>query len=132
MEGMILIADAIDRIAGDRYQRLSDAERIEIDDVLYAADDYVNGRMPLEVFASIGTIESPHTRKPSSGYTRYLAMLSTPIADPRRMALRKAIDGLLRLQGLVITTAGVFEPGEIVDVPIHRAPDPWYAGSEAA
>lgn len=118
MNGFLAIADAIDRIAGARFDRMTDADRLEVDDVLEAATAWARRELPIHEFAKVGTIPSPATGRTSSGYTRYVAMLATPITDPRRMDLRRAIDALLRFQGIEVTTHGVFDRDEIVDVPI--------------
>lgn len=118
---MIAIADAIDRIAGDRHRRLSDADKLDVDDVLEAALAWQNGTLPLEAFARVGTLDSPATGRVSPDYTRCVAMLSTPISDPRRAALRRAVGALLAFQGFVLTTHGIFAPAEIPNVPIHAA-----------
>jgi len=116
------VAEVIDRIAGTRYDRLDIEERQDVDDVLEAALAWSDGGLPIHEFARVGTIPRPAGGLPSAGYTRSVAMLSTPISDPRRMALRRAIDTLLRFQGLEITRHGVFDKGEVVNVPIRSHP----------
>jgi hypothetical protein len=117
-DAWVSVAESIERIAGVRYDRLTDEDKTECDYVLEAAGEWAAGTLPLEVFAKVGTIQSPFTGRESAGYSRYVALLSVPVTDPRRDALRRAIDGLLRFQGFVITAQGMFEPSEIPDVPI--------------
>jgi hypothetical protein len=118
MDGMISIAEAIDRIAGSRFDHLTDEAKIEIDDVLEAASALAAGQLPIHEFAKVGVLDSPATGRVSGGYTRYAALLSTPVTDPRRQDLRRAIDSLLAFQGLITTSFGIFEAEDLAGVPV--------------
>ena len=118
MDGMISVAEVIDRIAGTRHENLSDSDKIEVDDVLEAAAAWAAGQLPIHEFAKVGTIPSPYTGNPSGSYTRYVAMLSTPVTDARRHDLRRALDALLTFQGFIVTSQGVFAPADIADIPV--------------
>lgn len=102
-------------------ERLTAADRRDIEDILQAAVAWAGG-MPIEEFAKVGWIIAPRSGRESAPYSRYLAMWdATKRHDPRLPVLRQAIDELIRFQGFVVTTHGVFAPGDIVDVVIRRA-----------
>lgn len=124
MSEFVSVAETLDRIAGSRFDTLSDADKIEVDDVLEAAAAWASGALPIWELANVGTMLSPVTGKPSSAYTRYSAVLATPVIDPRRGELLRAIDALINAQGMVITSFGIFDTTDLVDVPILiRHPD---------
>lgn len=101
------------RIAADRHERLTDEQRVEVDDVLEAAAAYRRGELPLTEFANVGTIGRPVSGVPSAAYSRFVAVTSTPPSDERRADLLAAIDDLLAFQGFIVTKAGMFEPDEL-------------------
>lgn len=110
---MTSIAETLDRIAADKFRALSDDDKADISDVLDAAQSWSEGAMPIEEFARIGFMDSITTGRVSSGYTRFVALVSTPKSDPRRAALLKAIDAVIVFEGYVFTTSGVWTPEEI-------------------
>lgn len=124
---MISLADALSRWTADRYERLGDDEKLQIDDVLEAAGEWSAKRLPIHEFSKIGGILS--NGKPSAGYTRMLAFVTTPRTDPRWDDLRRAINALLVFQGFVVTTAGVWSREDLAtdNFVVHSAPvvDPW-------
>lgn len=76
-------------------------EADSIQDVLDAAVEWQEGRLPLEVMKEIGAI-SYDTKfgrgpEPSPGYTRFLAVMMTTNEDPRRAALLAATDAIIAL-----------------------------------
>ena len=128
---MIPLSDAVARMADAWYGRLSDADKVEFDDVLDAATEFCAHRLPIHEFARIGGIASQATGRPSPGYTRFLALMTAPPTDPRRAALRQAINAVLVFQGLVVTTAGVWTPEDLGaenalgPIRVHPAKAPW-------
>lgn len=115
---MIPIDEVLAVVASKFDENLTPVDRLDVNDVLDAALEWQAGRLPLEVFVKIGGCYSPVGTDPSPGYTRYLAMTATVPSDPRRVALRQAVDAILRYQGFVLTTAGMFSPADIPDIPI--------------
>lgn len=111
-------ADVIDRAFPPLPDRLSKDDWQDVADVLDAAAEWSAGRLPLESFAAVGTMLSPFTGRPSAQYTRYVAARVT-IADKARLApLLRALDHLLLFQGQTITSHGVFDRDELVNVTV--------------
>lgn len=106
---MISIAESLNQFAADRARTLDDESKVEIHDVLDAAADFVAGLMPIHTFAKIGGIPSSTNGKPSPGYTRFMALMTTPTDDPRRAALLTAIDAVLSFQGVMLWERGIYE-----------------------
>lgn len=99
-------------------REITPEDRKEIEGVLDAASDCALGLLPLEAFAKVGTMLTPLGRV-SAAYTRHVAVVATPAADPRRKALLRAIDDLLRLSGLRFTNFGCFDCDELSNVTIR-------------
>lgn len=98
---------------------MTDDDKGSIEDVLDAAVECDEGRLPLHAFAQLGTVQPVWRVTPSAGYTRMLAMLVGRNDDPRRAALRRCLDRLLIEQGYVLTKHGLFAPDEIPGVPVR-------------
>lgn len=111
-------ADLLARVLPPLPDRMTPDDWAEVGDVLDAAHAWDTGGLPLEAFARIGTMLSPATGRASAGYTRHVAARVTRPDDPRRAALRRAFDALLDVQGLVITTTGVYDKADIVNIPV--------------
>ncbi len=128
------MTEILDRMADTRHQTLTDDDKAEIEDVLDAAQDYAGGRLPANAFAAIGGMLGPRNGRPCPEYTRFVALQSTPLNDPRRADLLRAIDDVLRLQGLVIlsSTAGVWSHEDLAGMTIRTARDPWQADDRGA
>lgn len=113
---------------GQRWvERMTDEDKASVEDVLDAALECDEGRMPLYAFAQLGTVQPVWRVTPSASYTRMLAMMTSRHDDPRRRALRRCLDRLLIEQGNILTTHGLFVPGDLPpDVPVigsyQRAP----------
>lgn len=117
------IAETLNRMAGDWYDRLTTEQHAEIEDILDAAEQFTLGALPIGAFCGLST-----------GRLRCLALISTPKEDPRRAPLLRAIDAVLLYQGFVITTCGVWTPEEIgrANMRVHPASsDPWNEGRAA-
>lgn len=87
-----------------------------VDDVLDAAADWYDGRMPWNVAASVGEIERrtmTGTWHRSPGYTRAVALRHTSTDDPRWRALSDLCTEIVRKTGFVITAFGVFDTDEL-------------------
>lgn len=80
-------------------------------DTLDAAVEWQEGRMAWHDAARIGAIE--FNGSPSAAYSRFLALTSTPKADPRWQALRALVDRLIRASGFVLTVQGTYSPQEL-------------------
>ncbi len=91
-----------------RIEQLTVADRKDVEWILDAAEAWSQG-MPIEEFARVGQIVSPRSGHESTSYSRWVAMVSTPVLDPRRKHLRAAIDELLRFQGFQLTNFGLFD-----------------------
>lgn len=87
--------------------KLAPWDKDSINDVLDAAVEWQEGRLPIFEFAKLGDIRTP-------AYTRYMAMLCS-CGDERQLALRAAIEELLKAQGYVFTNHGMFTPNELGD-----------------
>lgn len=98
---------------------LTPNDRADIEDVLEAAVAWMTDALPIEAFANVGTIASPVSGRPSSGYTRHVAVIVTDPTEPRRRVLFDAIEELIRFQGLRITSHGVFQADELHGVTIR-------------
>lgn len=94
--------------------RLTPLDRKDIDWILDAAVAWSEG-MPAEEFARVGQIVSPHSNRESTAYSRWVAVL-TARHDPRRRHLLRAIDELIRMQGFVMTTHGLFDTQALYEV----------------
>lgn len=106
---MISIAEAIKD--GLINRELTDDEKWARDDILNAARDWADGKMPIYIFAEVGKLpayDSRNRRVDSAGYGRCLALMTTPKDDPRWDALNRAIGALVDLQDIVRTKQGIF------------------------
>lgn len=101
----------ISHLLPDRY---SESDKQAINDVLDAATEWAEGRMPFSVAASIGTIE--RNGKPSPAFARLLATVLTSPRDPRRRHLDDLIDYLLAVQGLTKTPHGLATQRDLTDI----------------
>lgn len=73
---------------------LTENDRADIQDILDAATEWANGRMPIQTFMLFGSIENPHGRSPGV-WSRFLAVRTTPRSDPRFHDLIAAISALI-------------------------------------
>lgn len=113
---MIALADAIKD--GVITRPLTEDEQWAVQEILDAAQEWSEGRLPLGLFATIGPLpawNSQGRRYDSVGYGRALALMSTPQDDPRWDALNRAIDELVRRQDVTVTRQGVFDRQELFD-----------------
>lgn len=120
---MIALTETLTAIAQRFADGIAFGESAEIADCLDAAAEWAAARLPLEVFARVGTTRLPRTGKPSAAYTRYLATIATPATDPRRADLLRAIDALLDLQGYRRTNHGVFDADDLHGMTIRYRKD---------
>ena len=108
-----MVAESLTRMMpGEGRRRLTFDEQTSVEDVLDAAQDWEDGKLPLEAFASVGDITN-YRDQPSPGYTRFVARFTTPESDPRRAALIRAQDALIRLEGWIVTNHGVFSADDL-------------------
>lgn len=84
----------------------------EIADVLDAATEWAQGRLPLGEAARVGTLAYGQGR-PSPAYTRCVAMLRSPPSDPRRAHLLALVETLLGITHVIRTTQGLFDPPDL-------------------
>ena len=73
-------------------------QQMEVEDVLDAAMEWKDGRMPTTAAAQIG-----------GGYVRCKAITKTPMTDPRWHALRALCEHLDDLSGAKMTRQGRFD-----------------------
>lgn len=118
------LPETLETFASACYDRLDEPSRRDVAVILNAAAELARGERGLVEFARLGSIPAPSTGVASSGYSRYLALLSASPDDPRRRDLLAAIDAVLRFQGLILTTAGVWSPADIAanGMVLHPAP----------
>jgi hypothetical protein len=90
---------------------LTPDEQLDVNDVLDAAQDWQAGKLPWEAAANVGTILCEG--RPSSGYSRFIALLLTPKTDPRRRGLEALGRHLDTQQGLRVTPRGTFSQRDI-------------------
>lgn len=111
------IADALAH-TGDR-RPLTPDDRANVEDVLDAAAAWRAGELPWTVAAAVAPTAYGATM--SAGYTRFLAIRTTPLSDPRRPALMALITYLIDMTGVVRTTSGMFTPAELgqSDAAVH-------------
>lgn len=102
-------------LAARQRDRLSAADRQDVEDVLDAAAAWAGGDLPMGEFIRVGTLVIPGTGRVSPGYSRYMAMICADPGDVRRDALRGAVDRIILHGGLQITRHGIFEPAEIAE-----------------
>lgn len=76
-------------------------QQMEVEDVLDAAAEWQAGRLPTTEAAKIGGISTP-------GYTRFKAITTTPVTDPRWSALHALVSHLDDLSGGKMTRQGRF------------------------
>lgn len=97
---------------------LSPWELDDISDVLDAAVEWEQGRLPLAEFARVGSLvyEQRGDRRTSPAYTRHVALRTALPGDPRLASLRKAIAALVANNPRqVVTRHGVFQAYELID-----------------
>lgn len=122
---MIAASDLAAAVMGGKRE-LTEDERYAVEDVLDAARDWQNGTLPLGAFAGIATLPAWRSdgkgRYDSTGYVRFLALLTAAPDDPRRSALLRAIDALVAQQDGQRTTRGFFTRDELAatNAPIVR------------
>ncbi len=90
---------------------LMPGERLDVNYVLDAASDWQAGRLPWQAAANVGTILC--NGRPSSGYSRFIAVQLTPKSDPRRRCLEALGTHLDTQQGLRVTPRGTFSQRDI-------------------
>lgn len=96
------------KLAPDMARVLDPWEERDIADVLEAAREWKDGRLPLAEFAKIGMIRD------SAAYTRYLAMLKSSPAE--REALRDAVEALIVARpDLKITSDGIVSRWDLLE-----------------
>lgn len=78
-----------------------------VNDVLDAAVEWQEGRMPWQAAASIGAWHDSPER------TRFLAITTTSPDDARLPALKALLDVLVKASGFIATTQGVFSSREL-------------------
>ena len=107
----------------------SDPEIVaECDLILEAAADWQAGILSLSEFMRLGAITDWNGR-PNPKYTRWVAMCTASLLDPRRRALAAILDTVTKAQAIV-TDQGVFTQDELnesnqhlIRAGLHR--DPW-------
>lgn len=129
MDGWRSTGDVLSEAAQKRWAALSAIDCAEVDDILDAAVAWERG-MPLDQFARLGSLPHPGTQRPSTSYSRFVALVTTSLSDPRRVSLMRAIDAVLAFQGVVMTTSGIYDRDEIINIPIRPAP-PMYRRADA-
>jgi glutathione synthase/RimK-type ligase-like ATP-grasp enzyme len=92
--------------------RLTDEDVASIEDCLDAAAAWRRGELPWQAAANVGAVRTGRGEALPS-YTRHIAVRITPKSDTRRADLLALIDVLVRAEGYVVTTNGVFRPEEI-------------------
>jgi len=90
---------------------LTPDEQLDVNDCLDAAEDWAAGNLPWEAAANVGTILCEG--RPSSGYSRFIAVQLTPKSDPRRRCLEALGTHLDTQQGLQVTPRGTFSQRDI-------------------
>ena len=100
--------DALTHLLPDRGKRLiTIEEHQQIESVLDAAEQWASGATTWMDAARVGEL-SPHSGRASTGYTRFVALMNTSNADPRRIHLRKLLDRITLESGYTITSQGTF------------------------
>lgn len=108
---MTAVADATAHLLpGQGTRELTAEERACVEDILDAAAEWGRGRMSLGAFARTGWMANGDGG--GCGYGRFVAVRVTPADDPRRVALLREIDEMVRLEGWVITRQGLFSAEE--------------------
>jgi hypothetical protein len=90
---------------------LTPDEQLDVNDCLDAAQDWQAGNLPWEAAANVGTILCEG--RPSSGYSRFIAVQLTPKSDPQRRCLEALGTHLDTQQGLQVTPRGTFSQRDI-------------------
>jgi hypothetical protein len=112
------IGSILDRATSHLAADLTAEDAATIEDILDAAAAWADGALPWYEAAKIGAMTyqtATGKTAESSGYGRYRALRFTPADDPRRAALVRLVDDLVRRQGCEVTRQGVFDRDELAD-----------------
>lgn len=92
-------------------------ELLGMEDVLDAAQEWAEGRLPWEVAANVGAMGVVDWRdgsvRFSAGYGRYVTLVRTPRSDRRWGCLFRLVQVLVMMGGSTVTTRGVFAADEL-------------------
>jgi hypothetical protein len=89
-------------------------EALAVETILDAAQHVAEGKLPWEVAARMGEIETLHGY--STGYGRFLALLwATANNDPRLPALHALIETLVFSSGVTITRFGCITHDDLLE-----------------
>ena len=92
-------------------RELTPDERECVEDVLDAAAAWAAGELPYWEAANIGALDWQRRRSPA--YTRHIAYMCTPKADPRWRNLYDLISELIRQSGWLLTRQGCVAPSQL-------------------
>ena len=114
---------------------LSPDHQVCVEDVLDAAMEWHDGRMPWHVAANVGDIERKTlagTMHRSTPWTRAVALRHTERSDPRWHALFALCGEINRMTGCIETRQGTFTQAELDDLHEHHQRARRFDGNQEA